>query len=233
MSLPNLSERLLKIAELIPPCNVFLDVGTDHAYLPVYLLKKGICKKAIASDVKDGPLKSAEKTAALYSVSDLTDIRKGSGFETVSPKEADAAVVAGMGGILIKELMLSSFETVKQLKTLILQPMTAVSELREFLYESGWSIKKEYLAKEGFKIYHILDVEFRKSAPLSRVELFMGKDLLESADPLCREYISRQIKKLKAEISGLSKGKNVDLKLLSEKKSLLLDIENYPERNLI
>lgn len=230
MSYPHLTDRLLKIAELIPPCDVFLDVGTDHAYLPVYLLKKGICKKAIASDVKEGPLKSAEKTAKLFNVLNSTELRKGSGFETVSTCEADAAAVAGMGGILIKELMLASFETVKNLKTLILQPMTAVYELREFLYENGWTIKQEYLVKEGFKIYHILDVEYKKSTPLSRLELYIGKHILESDDALCKEHISRQIKKLKAEITGLSKGKNTDQNILNEKKRLLSEIENYSER---
>ena len=179
MNYPGLSKRLMTAAELVPPCEVFLDVGTDHAYLPVYLLKKGICKRAIASDLRKGPLESAKKTSEAYGVSHLTDLRLGSGFETAAEGEADAAVVAGMGGMLIAELIKSSESTVRQLKTLILQPMTAVYELRKFLYENNFSIKEEILVKEDSKLYHLMSVISEPPAPETEAELFMGLKLLD------------------------------------------------------
>lgn len=224
MNCPVLSKRLLKVAELVPPCKVFLDVGTDHAYLPVYLLKNNICKKAIASDLRKGPLDSAAKTLENFGVLDFAELRLGSGFEAVEPKEVDAAVVAGMGGILISELIKASEPVVRQLKTLVLQPMTAVYELRKFLYENNFSIEKEFLAKEDEKLYHIMSVIPEKSVTLSEAELFMGTHLLEKSCPLCREYINKQIKKLKKQLDGLKKAKEPDFLLIKEREKLLSDI---------
>ena len=231
MNCPVLSPRLLKIAELVPPCRVFLDVGTDHAYLPVYLLKKGICKRAIASDLKKGPLDRAARTAESFGVSHLTELRLGSGFETVASKEADAAAVAGMGGILIAELLKASEDTVRQLKTLILQPMTAVYELRKFLNENNYTVKSEFLVKEDEKLYHILSVTGEIPEKQTDAELYMGKELLRDNNALCREYIRRQIRKLNRQISGLEKSKSpADAVILDEKKKLLSEIKSLPER---
>ena len=163
MNFPRLDDRLKKVADFIPECNTFLDVGTDHAYLPVYLLKKGVIKYAIASDLRRGPLDSAEKTARLYGVTDKVSLRLGSGFETVSEGEADSAAVAGMGGLLIAELLKEKETIVRKIKTLVLQPMTALFELRHFLYSNGYTIDDEVLAKDGEKIYSIMKVHSEKT----------------------------------------------------------------------
>lgn len=231
MDCPRLSERLLKTASLVPPCGTFLDVGTDHAYLPVYLIKKGICKKAIASDVKKGPLDSAKKTAQAFDVLNLIDLRLGSGFETVAKGEADCAVVAGMGGKLISELLAASKDTARSIKRLILQPMTAVYELRKFLYENNYTIDSEILAKEDFKLYHILSVSPKPSPPLKDTELFMGTHLLSEENEYFAEYTARQINKLKKQIDGLKKSKSAQKqKILPEKEKFLEDIEKLLER---
>ena len=231
MNCPNLSERLLKAAQLVPTCDTFLDVGTDHAYLPVYLIKKGICKKAIASDLRKGPLESARRTAESFGVLQYTDLRLGSGFETVTPGEANAAVVAGMGGILISELINSSLNTVRQIKTLILQPMTAVYELRKFLYENNFIIKDEILVKEDSKLYHIISTESGTPPRQTESELFMGKKLFDSENPHLAEYMMRQLVKIKKQIDGLEKSKNPDsFKILNEKKKLLVEIKELLER---
>lgn len=225
MNLPKLSPRLKKIAELVPKCETFLDIGTDHAYLPVYLINSGICKRAIASDLREGPLMRAKETAQLFGAEEKTDLRLGSGFETSERGEADAAVIAGMGGILIAELLKNSEMTAKSVKTLILQPMTAVFELRIFLYENGYTIEKEVLVSEEEKLYHIMKVTPKKEKrEKSDFDLFMG-DKIEKGGVLFEEYKNKQIKKLETKLSGMKKSKHADDKVKEEikKTELLLD----------
>lgn len=225
MNLPKLSPRLKKIAELVPKCETFLDIGTDHAYLPVYLINSGICRRAIASDLREGPLMRAKETAQLFGAEEKTDLRQGSGFETSEPGEADAAVIAGMGGILIAELLKNSELAAKSVKTLILQPMTAVFELRLFLYENGYKIEKEVLVSEEEKLYHIMRViPSPEEKEKSVFDLFMG-DKIEKGGALFEEYKNKQIKKLETKLFGMKKSKHADDKVKEEikKTELLLD----------
>lgn len=225
MNLPKLSPRLKKIAELVEKCDVFLDVGTDHAYLPVYLINSGICKTAVASDLRQGPLNRARETARLFFAEEKVDLRLGSGFETVCEGEADVAVVAGMGGVLIGELLENSEKIAKALKSLVLQPMTAVFELRKFLYENGYTVCEEVLVKEEEKLYHILKVlPFEEKNKKSEAELYFG-DKISKNSPFYEEYKERQIKKLETKLFGIkkAKSKNEELKKTYEQTIILLE----------
>ena len=225
ISVPPLGERLYKVSLFIPPSKVFLDVGTDHAYLPVYLIKMGILEKAIASDLKKGPLLSAKKTGEIYNVSDRLDLRLGSGFETVSEGEASSAACCGMGGILISELIKSSLNTVRKLDTLVLQPMTAAKELREFLNNNNFIIEKEVLAREDKKLYNIMKVTSGTSEKMTEAELYMGR--LSKDDEHFEEYKKRQINKLKKQIEGLKKSSNNEDTLILKKTALLWEVEKW------
>ncbi len=226
MDYPKLDDRLKGVADFIPPCDTFLDVGTDHAYLPVYLLKKGICKRAIASDLRCGPLKSAEKTASLYGVKENISLRLGSGFETAGKGEVSAAAVCGMGGILISEILKASDEVVREIETLILQPMTAVYELRCYLYENGYTIDDEILREDDGKIYSILKVHSEKCPAPSNAEIFMGKHILQKNGELYTKYKEKQIKKLETKIQGMKKSRNTENRQkLEETEKLLNDIK--------
>lgn len=230
MNLPKLSPRLKKIAELVPPCQTFADIGTDHAYLPVYLINKGICEYAIASDLREGPLSRAEETARTFGAEDKISLRLGSGFETLKEGEATVAAVAGMGGVLTAELLKNSAEVAKSLKSLILQPMTAVYELRVFLYENGYKIEEEYLVKEEDKLYHILKVtpKANKTEKKEEIDLFFG-DRIKRNSLYYDEYKQRQIKKLECKISGMKKSKNGSelAKEIEKAESLLALVEKY------
>lgn len=229
MNLPKLSPRLKQIAELVPPCETFADIGTDHAYLPVYLINKGICKLAIASDLREGPLSRAEETARLFGAEDRVSLRLGSGFETLKDGEVSVAAVAGMGGVLTAELLKSSEKTVKALKTLILQPMTAVYELRVFLYENGYKVEEEYLVKEEDKLYHILKVlPNAEENEKTEIDLFFG-DRIKKDSPYYNEYKKRQIKKLECRISGMKKSKDCGnlAKEIEKSEHLLALVKKY------
>ena len=226
-TLPNLTPRLQKIADLIKPCNCIADIGTDHAYLPVYLTISEKCNFAVASDISSGPLSRAETTVNQYGQSHRIDLRLGGGVDTLAPNEADAIVIAGMGGIIITEIIKSRPEIFKTAKQILIQPMSSVPELRENLIELGYEITDEYLAKEDRKMYNILSLEPCKSQiKYTPAEIYAGKKLMDNKPELFEEYIAIKKKQLENIIDGLQKSTtgNSDLKL-QETKEILKEIE--------
>lgn len=203
----NLRPRLKKIAELVPPCNAVADIGTDHAYIPVQLLLSNRAKHIIASDIKKGPVDRAKKTVEKYGLEGKIDVRLGAGLSTVAPNEAEVIIIAGMGGILISDILKQSQDTVRAAKLLILQPMTAVYELREYLSQNNYSVENEYLVQEEDKIYNIIVVKTSENNPYTLKELYLGKGLDKTSPMLCDSYQRGVITKLKKRADGLEKSK--------------------------
>lgn len=224
---PLLSPRLSTIAKLIPKCKRFADIGTDHAYLPVYLCMENICDTAIASDINRGPLLRAENTIKSYHMGKRISTRLGGGFETLAPGEAESLSIAGMGGLVIAKILEDGRDKIDSECTLVLQPMTAILELREYLYKNSWITVDEHLAKEEDKIYNIITVKLGKeSEKLSDAELFLGRILIERKDECYDEYVSKKIKKLENMIKGLEKSETEQSKhKLAECCALLNDVE--------
>ncbi len=203
-----LSPRLVAISEITPPCSCFADIGTDHAYLPVYLCQSGICKRAVASDIVKGPVEHAQSTVSKYNLNDRISVRMGNGLSSIKEGEADVICIAGMGGLVISEILKNGRKITDNAKAVILQPMTAVSDLRKFLYNNGFCITSEYLAEDNGKIYNILSVKAADNEVLeapSEGELFLGKHLIENKPPLFEKYLIQKINKLSVAISGLKK----------------------------
>jgi len=222
MKTPKLTERLYKIAEFVRENSRLADIGTDHAYLPVYLVNTGKINYAIASDIGEGPLERAKAVVEEYSAGEKVDIRLGSGLETVKKGEVDTAVIAGMGGMLIAEILETSKYLAQDIE-LILQPMTADDELREYLIKNNFRITKEVLAKEGEKIYNIIVARFGESEEYNDAEIYIGKLLRE--DIYFPEYLKRRTNKLKNAIEGIEKAENPDRDKLERLKNLLLETE--------
>ncbi len=117
-----LTQRLKTIADLVPNGGIIADIGTDHAYLPVYLIENKIVEKAIAADINVGPLKNAEKTIKSYRYDKYIETRLGSGLTPIKTNEADTVIIAGMGGLLIRDILKESIEVVRTVKTLFYSP---------------------------------------------------------------------------------------------------------------
>lgn len=200
----DLKGRLKMIAGKVPACNTLCDVGTDHAYIPIYLTERGICKKAIASDVRPGPLQSAEENIRTSGLKDRIETRLGNGLETVAPGEADVVVIAGMGGILIKDLLAQDINKTSRIERLILQPMNAIEVVREWLYTHGFEIMDEELAQEGDKIYNVI-VARKADTPTQdeRIYYYIGRKLIERKDPLLETLLDRRINKLEVILQEL------------------------------
>lgn len=159
MNLP-LTPRLLNITSYVKGKTV-ADVGTDHAYVPLFLVSERICENAIASDVRTGPVEIAKSNIKKNGFEDKIEVRMGSGLSVLSPGEADDIIIAGMGGELIADILKADEEVAKKSR-LILQPMNSQYELRHFLSDNGYEIENEDISVEGFKVYNLIVAKYGK-----------------------------------------------------------------------
>lgn len=151
-----LDKRLLACAELVRPGVKMCDVGTDHGYLPCYLVKNQMVCSAIAADVNEKPLKSAEKTVREYELCGKVSLKLSDGLREISADEADDVVIAGMGGELIARLVLECDWVKHPEKHLILQPMTNLPYLRKTLSGEGFSLEREVPVYENGHHYSVM-----------------------------------------------------------------------------
>ena len=147
-----LSNRMMAIANLVEPCDVLVDVGTDHGFLPIYLVKNQVCSKAIAVDVNQGPLMRAKEHIEQEELTNRITTRLSNGFMAIEPGEAQVAIIAGMGGLLM-ESILSNGETVTAKMTqLVLQPQSDFLSFRQFLYRAHYDILEENIISPNLTV---------------------------------------------------------------------------------
>jgi len=212
-----LSERLLKIAELVHDCSTLADIGTDHGYIPVYCVREGLCKKAIACDINEGPLKSAEENISRYGLGEKIDTRISDGLKELDTNEADTIIIAGMGGFLIRDILIAGADKISADTRLILQPMVAAAELREFLCANGYEIITEKLAREDDKFYNIILAK-KGSGNCDEKEILVGKNI--SDDDNYPDYIKFHKCVLEKIIAGLEKSTGRELEIQENKHKL-------------
>ena len=206
-----LTNRLLKIASLVSEGKRIADIGTDHGYIPVYLLNKGTVPFAILADVNKGPLENARKEVRHNKLSDKTDLRLGSGIKVLNKGEVDEVIIAGMGGILISELLEAKKEVSHSVDKLILQPMQAQEELRKYLLNNGYEILDEVLVQEDFRVYEIIVAKYTGKNTVVEDDIYyeVGTKLIENNDLLLKEFIDKKIYKYNSVIEKLE-GKSGD-----------------------
>lgn len=202
-----LDNRLMAIADLVQKDKIFADIGTDHAYLPVYLVEKGIIKKAIAADLRVGPLDNARDAVVSYGYESQIELRLSDGLDNFKENEVEEIAVAGMGGLLISEFINRTEWLKNENVHLILQPMTHVEELRKTLFDNGFVIDKEVVAKDGDKLYIILSVYYYEGqTAYTDFDLIVGK-LPYNDDSLSKEYLTKIYNKYLKKLQAL---KNAD-----------------------
>ena len=198
-----LDSRLMAIANLVRENKVFADIGTDHAYLPVYLVENGKIQKAIAADLRVGPLENAKDAVVSYGFTEQIELRLSDGLDNFKENEAQEIAVAGMGGLLISQFI----ERTEWLKNedvhLILQPMTHVEELRKTLFDNGFVIDKEVVAEDGDKLYIVLSVYFYNGpTAYTDIDLIVGK-LPYNNDNLSKKYLAKIYNKYNKKLIAL------------------------------
>lgn len=173
------------IASLVPKCSTLCDIGTDHAYVAIYLAKKSIAEKIIAADIKKGPLLQARKNIDAFNVGHMVETRLSNGFDQFEQGEAQCAIIAGMGGETIAEIL----DNEKGCKYFVLQMQTAHKHLREYLCTHGYVIEKEAVCREGNKMYTALLAVRGNSQELNDVQKEIGPYLIENTPPHFYDYV--------------------------------------------
>lgn len=168
-----ISKRLSSVAALVHQDAAIADIGTDHGYIPVYLVKKGIVKSAIASDINIGPLNSCKLLVEDEGLSDKIDVRLSDGLEKIEAHECDTVIIAGMGGELIADI-LDKCKYINE-KHLILQPMTHPEIVRKYLYDNGFVIDNDIIVNDGNHNYSVFDARYTGEVlPKRRIDYFLG-----------------------------------------------------------
>ncbi|WP_368294635.1 tRNA (adenine(22)-N(1))-methyltransferase TrmK [Dehalobacter sp. TBBPA1] len=164
-----LGSRLETIASLVPAGARIGDIGTDHAYLPVYLVQAGVICQAVGVDVHRGPYESAVENVKAYGLQDNIQIRHGDGLIPLESGEVDTLVIAGMGGVTILEILATKPDVLQSVQTLILQPQGAENRVRFELLSEGWRLSEECLTEEDGRLYTVICLS--RSEGLDREEV--------------------------------------------------------------
>jgi tRNA (adenine22-N1)-methyltransferase len=218
----NIRGRLLTIASIVGRCKKPADVGTDHAYIPIYLVQSGKCDYAIATDIKKGPLKKAAKNIEKYKLSDRIELRLGNGIEPIQKGECDAFIISGIGGVVITEIIKTSVDVLKEANTIILQPTYYDEVLREYLLNSGFCIETESLVRDEGRLYSVIKAKY-DGVVRSDDDLYyyIGRALFEEKDPLLNDFLKRRIDIQTRIVHGIEKSIQRDEKAYLKECNLL------------
>lgn len=211
-----LSNRLLAVASFVTDGNILADVGTDHGYIPIYLLQEKRIPRAIAMDINAGPLQRAKEHIDVYGLKDYIETRLSDGVAALTPGEVDSILVAGMGGGLVMHILEEGKEVCMQGKELILQPQSELERVRAYLWSNGYVILEENMVLEDEKFYPMMRVQYQNIIDAESAECLLfcryGKYLLEQKHTILKEYLKRE-EKLYVEIL-----ENLTKSAVSEKK---------------
>ena len=203
-----LSERLSAIAACVPAGRSLADVGTDHGFLPIYLVKKGIAPRAVAMDVRKGPLERAQAHIREEGLEERIETRLSDGLAALAPGEAEVIVLAGMGGKLILRILENDREKALLAKKLVLSPQSELPEFRRGLESLGFFISREQILKDEGKYYAVMEAE-PGDRPCGREIFYLfGKDPVEEKSPVLLEYLDQQERFCEETLSSLSGNKS-------------------------
>ena len=226
MKLP-LSTRLLACCQFVRPGDRVADVGCDHGYLSIHLLQSGIARSVIASDVNEGPLNSAMLNAAKFGVKDKITFCLSDGLQNL-PRDFDCVVCAGMGADTIMSIIHHATHWLKDPRyRLILQCQSKRPELRQWLYDEGFRINRETLAKDGKFVYSIMEVVYDPGHGITPAQTYITRQLLEDNHPLLPEYYERVLYGLRLTVQGMKHSSDDQLPIY---ETILSELESLKER---
>ncbi len=210
-----LTPRLKAIANSIKGFDTMADIGSDHAYLPIYLARNGQVKKAIATDVNRGPVEISKDRIRNNEVQEKVEVRHGNGLEPIRQGESEAIVIAGMGGMLIRDILDNGVNVAKSAKMLILQPMRDSDKVRKWLIEKGFDIIDEELVKEQDRIYEILWAEPSGEGKKAEGLMLVGDKIIQKKHPLAAEFVSKKADEMEKVIAAM---KDMDTEKCRERR---------------
>lgn len=225
MKLP-LSDRLLACAGFVPKGSRVADIGCDHGYLGIYLLQNGIASSMIEADVNEAPLQSALHNGHKYGVADKMTFFLSDGAQNI-PRDFDVMVCAGMGADTMMHILSHASWLQNPKYHLILQCQSKRPELRQWLYDTGYRITRETLAKDGKFVYSIMDVVYDPGHGITPAETYITPQLLEDHHPLLPAYYDRVMYGLRLTVDGMRRSGDDQLPIY---ETILRDLEALEER---
>ncbi len=187
----NPGKRLTAAASFVREQKRVVDVGTDHAFLPAYLVLTGKTKHCLAVDIGQGPLDNAKKTVEKYALSDRIALRISDGLQNVDPSEAQDVTICGMGGTLMTRILSSCEWIRKEDLHLVLQPQSHVWEVRSFLFRNGFRIEREEVLEDAGKLYITISAYYCAQPQNAECGVCYFGQLLTKKDALTKEYVAQ------------------------------------------
>ena len=219
-----LSKRLGAVASYVQKGSRLADVGSDHAYLPLFLVEKGIIDYAVAGEVVQGPYQSALTNVAQAGKEELIQVRLANGLSAIeSSDQIDTITIAGMGGRLIADILEAGMDKLVGVQRLILQPNNREDELRIWLQEQDFQIVAEELVTENQKFYEILVVE-PGSMELTPLEQRFGPCLLQEKSAVFLAKWQSELGKLTQSLERIPAQHQEDIRLLQDKISAIKEV---------
>ena len=214
-----LSYRLNKIAQKVTQNGIIADIGTDHAYIPIFLYKNNKIKKAIACDISKGPIEKAKDNIYKYNVEKNIETRLGNGLEKITIEDnVDTIIIAGMGGMLMIDILERGKSIAENAKELILQPQKDIDKVRMYLHENNFKIIEDEILKDDGKFYNIIKaIKGNEELLYKKEEYIFGRFDIQMKSEILKEYIQEQLYKMKIVLKNI-KEKNA--------KDRILEIEN-------
>lgn len=184
-----ISERLKTVASFVKESSSIADIGTDHGYVPIYLYKEGVINRAIACDVNRDPIKRAESNINLYHLGNVIETRLGDGLTPIKEGEIDGAVIAGMGGMLMIEILRKFPDKTDSFRELILQPQSDVPAVRKYIHSIGFKIEDETMLFEDGIYYNVIRAVHGKEKYTSDKDYLFGKINIDKKNNVLKKYI--------------------------------------------
>ena len=229
-----LSPRLKTVASFLEGATLLCDVGSDHAYLPVYAIQQGLITRAIAGEVVKGPFESAQQTVQDYVLNDKISVRLGDGLDVVtSEDEVTAISICGMGGELISRILEAGYSGrhLNGRERLILQPNVAEHFVREWLMNHSYRIVEETVVEDNHRLYEIIVAEpVDKRVEYTELELKYGPILLKEATELCVAKWNRMNRKNKEILEQLQKSKTPQLEKIEQFEKAFNELQGVIDR---
>lgn len=215
-----LSERLKTVAKMVTKGNIVADIGTDHGYVPIYLIENNICERAYAMDINEGPIDIARNNIEIRGLGEKIKTIKSDGMDKLEDFMAQSVIIAGMGGDLIVNI-LTRGENIHGIEELILSPHRRVDLVREYLIVHNWEIIDEKMLVDGGKYYTVLRAKTtQKTTEYSEVEKKYGKILLGKKDKVLKQFLEKEYTKFEHILNTMKKSKSKNIVQIEQVLSL-------------
>lgn len=193
----HLSRRLLCIASMVSEGSKPVDVGCDHGYIPIYLVQKKVSEKVLAMDINEGPLERAGENIEKFGLSDSIELRLSDGLGSYHKGEADCLIIAGMGGLLIRDILRFGHEqgVLEDFRELVLSPHSDIDAVRRLLHTMDFMIDKEDMVYDYGKYYTVIHAVKGKEHYEHSYEYIYGKRLIEEGNPVFIQYLKHLLEK--------------------------------------